>query len=85
MVYTFVLMMKKRELDAEQQLIMAVNEDDVDIMYELIQDTVYEEYAQDYDFVCYTFYRGRLVEGALYDKEQEDFLGLMYYEEDDKE
>ena len=53
MVYTFVLMMKKRELDAEQQLIMAVNEDDVDIMYELIQDTVYEEYSQDYDFVCY--------------------------------
>ena len=84
-MYTFVLMMKKRELDAEQQLIMAVNEDDVDIMYELIQDTVHEEYSQDYDFVCYTFYRGRLVEVALYDKEQEDFLGLMYYEKDDKE
>ena len=85
MVYTFVLMMKKRELDAEQQLIMAVNEDEVDIMFELIQDTIHEEYAQDYDFVCYTFYRGRLVEVALCDKEQEDFLGLMYYEEDDKE
>lgn len=85
MVYTFVLMMKKRELDAEQQLIMAVNEDDVDIMYELIEDTVYEEYSQDYDFVCYTFYRGRLVEVALYDKAASDFLSLMYYEEDDKE
>ena len=78
-------MMKKRELDAEQQLIMAVNEDEVDIMFELIQDTIYEEYAEDYDFINYTFYRGRLVEVALYDREQEDFLALMYYEEDDKE
>lgn len=84
-MYTFVLMMKKRELDAEQQLIMAVDEDEVDIMFELIHDTIHEEYAEDYDFINYTFYRGRLIEVALYDKEQEDFLGLMYYEEDDKE
>lgn len=81
-MYTFVLMMKKRDFDSELQLVTAVTEDEVDIMYETLEDTVNEEFASDYDFICYTFTEGQLVEVSLYDKLQEDFDVLMKYEKE---
>lgn len=81
-MYTFVLMMKKRDLDSELQLVTAVTEDEVDIMYETLENTVNEEFASDYDFICYAFTEGQLVEVSLYNKLQEDFDILIKYEKE---
>lgn len=78
-------MLKERVLDAQIQLVSAANEDDIELLYEILEASVADPEFANYDFICYTFYRGNLVEVALYDREIEDFHSLMYYEEEDKE
>lgn len=81
-MFTFVLMMKKRTFDAQLNLVTAVDGDDVDIMYDILEQSVADDSLDEFDFICYAFLQGSLVEVSLYDREEEDFKVLMRYEEE---